>query len=144
MTTSDEDNKKLTKFVQSVWNRIEPDEKGWWDTHKPVNAAAKENEGNVEQGSEGTSEGEGTFEVSGVSVNKDSEPKKEYKPVSNWVPSNEETFRPKPGEGISTEKGSSTAIRENTRWADNDSKGSTQSAKDTKEEDNPYDFWDSL
>lgn len=140
MTTSDEDNKKLTKFVQSVWNRIEPDEKGWWDTHKPVNAAAKENE----DATEGTSEGEGTFEVSGVSLDKDSEPKKEYKPVSNWVPPNEETLRPNPGEGITTEKGGSTATRENTRWADNNSEGSTQSAKDAKEEDDPYDFWDSL
>ena len=140
MSTSDEDNKKLTKFVQSVWNRIEPDEKGWWDTHKPVNAAAQGNEG----ASEVDSEGDGTFEVSGVSVNKDSEPKKEYKQVSNWVPSNEETFRPKPGEGITTEKGGSTAARENTRWADNNSGGSTQSDKTAKEDDDPYGFWDSL
>ena len=139
MTTSDEDNKKLTKFVQSVWNRIEPDEKGWWDTHKPVNAAAKEGQTEEQQEEE-----QGAFEVSGVSVEKDSEPKKEYKTVSNWVPSNEETFRPKPGEGITTEKGGSTAARENTRWVDNNSEGNTQSAKDTKEEDGPYDFWDSL
>lgn len=126
VTTSDEDNKKLTKFVQSLWNRIEPDEKGWWDTHKAVNAAA----GGAQSDADGS-----TAEVATAS-----EPKK---PVSNWVPSNEETYRPKPGEGITTKKRDASP-RENTRWV-NDSTGSAEGAKEeSKEEDNLYDFWDSL
>lgn len=126
VTTSDEDNKKLTKFVQSLWNRIEPDEKGWWDTHKAVNAAA----GGAQSDADGS-----TAEVATAS-----EPKK---PVSNWVPSNEETYRPKPGEGITTKKRDASP-RENTRWV-NDSTGSAEGAKEeSKKENNPYDFWDSL
>lgn len=124
VTTSDEDNKKLTKFVQSLWNRIEPDERGWWDTHKAVNAAA----GGAQPAAEVTE------------VDTTSEPKK---PVSNWVPSNEETYRPNPREGITTRK-EDVSPRENTRWV-NDSVESAESAEEeSKEEDNPCDFWDSL
>lgn len=134
IATNDEDNKKLTKFVQSLWNRIEPDEKGWWDTHKAVNAAASGTQPDA-----GGSTAEVAEEVEGAAA---PEPKKL---VSNWVPSDEETYRPKPGEGITLEKEGGSSSRENTRWVNNDSAESAGSVKEeSKEEDNPYDFWDSL
>ena len=133
MSTSDEDNKKLTKFVQSLWNRIEPDEKGWWDTHKAVNAAA----GDTQPDAEGS-----TAEVAGEAEEAAASGPKKL--VSNWVPSDEETYRPKPGEGITLDKEGGSS-RENTRWVNDGSAESTGSAKEESKEDaNPYDFWDSL
>ena len=137
MASSDEDNKKLTKFVQSLWNRIEPDEKGWWDTHKAVNAAAS----GAQPAAEGSTAG---VESTATMVDMGASEPKPKKPVSNWVPSDEETYRPKPGEGIIKEKEDAPS-RNNTRWVTNDSsEDAPEGTKGSEKEDDPFAFWDSI
>lgn len=137
MASSDEDNKKLTKFVQSLWNRIEPDEKGWWDTHKAVNAAA----GGAQSAAEGSTAG---VESTATMVDMGASEPKPKKPVSNWVPSDGETYRPKPGEGLVKEKEDAPS-RNNTHWVTNDSsEDAPEGTKGSEKEDDPFAFWDSI
>lgn len=55
-TPSDEENIKITKFVQSMWKRILPDAKGWWDDHSlvPKRAVSSESVGKEEPAEEVT------------------------------------------------------------------------------------------